>query len=258
MAAATASMKAERTARASRVRMPAAVVPAGEVTSPAAPRGPAGLLEKRGRAHHRLDHQGPADVPGQAHLHARLDERLGDQEEVGRARAREAGHRIEQALGQADDGARRPTGRPRPRPGRPTWRRTRRRWRVTPAPTRAGVLGMARTTAGSPPSAASRRAHGHAGHDGEDPGDPGGAEGAAGALGRVGLDRQHGAGDPLAGAVEQPGLGRGDVRRPGWTPPPARPGAPPPARRRPGRPTPAHPSGAARPAGRRPSSRRRR
>ena len=32
MAAATASMKAERTARASSVRTPAAVVPAGEVT----------------------------------------------------------------------------------------------------------------------------------------------------------------------------------------------------------------------------------
>ena len=195
VAAATASMKAERTARASSARMPAAVVPAGEVTMARSASGSRPVSCKQGgRAQHRLDHERPAHLAGQAHLHARLDERLGDEEEVGRARPREPGDRIEQALGQADDRARRPTGRPRPRPGRARWRRTRPTIAVTPAPTRAGVLGMARTTAGSPPSAASRRGAGHAGHDGEQPASrPVDPEGAAGRLRRVGLHRQHGA-----------------------------------------------------------------
>ena len=66
------------------------------------------LCQQLGGAAHGLDHERPAHLTRQAHLHARLHEGLGDQEEVGRARAREAGHRIEQALGQAHH---RPDGR---------------------------------------------------------------------------------------------------------------------------------------------------
>ena len=219
VAAATASMKAERTARASRVRIPAAVVPAGEVTWPAAPRarGPS-PASRAAEPTHRLDDERAADLARQAHLHPRLHERLGHQEEVGRPRAREPGHRIEQALGQADD-------RPHRRqhvlgPGQVLRRGERAaRDRRHPGPDQRGrvghrpdhdrlaaegrleALGRARRprwrAAGSPRST---------------------PEGAAGPLRRVGLHRQDGARRcARRRRLEQPGSGAATVRRPGYT-----------------------------------------
>ncbi len=209
-----------------------------------------------GRALHRLDHERPAHVPCQPHLHARLNECLGDQEEVGGPRAREAGHRILEALGQPHDG---PDGRQHvlgpgqvPRRGEGAAR-----YRRHPGPDQGGGVGHRphhhRLTAerGLEPRA------GHAGHNGEDASHPGGPEGTAGSFGRVGLHRQHRTGDPLA--LRRPGCrprGRPGRAVPG-RPRPARRGARPPAPPRPrppGRPT---ANGAGRRGGRLPSSRRR-
>ena len=65
VAEATASRKAERTARASRARSPAAVVPPGEVTAARSCSGSSpGLLEHAGRTDEGLDNQRPAHSRG--------------------------------------------------------------------------------------------------------------------------------------------------------------------------------------------------
>ena len=83
----------------------------------------------------------------QARLDARGDERLGQQEHVGRAGARQPGDRVEQAFLDADDAADRSEQRLGPRAGRPRPRSVPAAMAAAPAPTSAGVFGMARTTA---------------------------------------------------------------------------------------------------------------
>ena len=156
---------------------------------------PPGLGEQARPSPHCLDHQRAAHVTGEAHLHARLDERLGHQEEVGRARAREPGDRVERAA--------RAAAPPCP-PRRAASSAQARSAAVANEPPddrrHAGAdRGRAcsawpRTTAGSPPSAASRRWQGTPATIESTRGDAGDAERAAGPLGLVGLDREHGAG----------------------------------------------------------------
>ena len=81
-------------------------MPAGDVTIARSASGSRPVwVSRRGRAAHRLDDEGAADLAGQAHLHPGLHQSFGHEEQVGRSPAREAGHRIEQALGQAHDRA---------------------------------------------------------------------------------------------------------------------------------------------------------
>ncbi len=93
-------MKAERTARASRTRTPAAVVPAGEVTWARRTAGSSPVSA--------INFADPSMVSttsvwltsrGEAHLDPGLDQRLCHEEEIGGAGSRKAGHGIEQALG---------------------------------------------------------------------------------------------------------------------------------------------------------------
>ena len=159
MAAATASMNDDRTALSSRVRSAAAVVPPGEVTASAELGGLLpGLGHHPGGAEHGLHHQPAADLAGQAGGHPRLDHRLGDQEDVGRPRSGDAGHRVEVALGQPDHAFPPIRGSPRPSRDRPAFAALPPDMAATPAPISAGVLGMALTTTAPDPRAASRRA----------------------------------------------------------------------------------------------------
>ena len=88
VAAITASSSAERSPCSSSTRSPAAVVPPGEVTIARSCGRVAALGEQRGRADEQLRDQRLGDRPGQPGEHAGVDQRLGDQEQVGRAATR--------------------------------------------------------------------------------------------------------------------------------------------------------------------------
>ena len=233
VAAATASMNADRTALNSRVRSAAAVVPPGEVTAARSSRGVlAGLGHHPGRAEHGAHHQAAAHLPGEAGGHPAVDHGLGHQEDVGRARARDTGHRVEVALGQPDHRAHRPED--------------------PLGPVEVGGGGLAPSGDGGHPRPDQGRGVGHgpdhhvpraegrlqpgrrqAGHDREHPADPDGGQGAQHRLGHVRLDGQDGA-VGLDGDLHdlEPGVGLGQARRagsgrdrspPGRQPGPSRP-----------------------------------
>ena len=133
------------------------MVPPGDVT---AARNDSGVVvavgEQRRRAEQGLAHQLLAGVARQADEHAGLDHRLGDEEHVGRARAREPGDRVELRFGHADHDPDRAEDaladleveRGGVRPAAMA---------AAPWPTSAPVLGIARTT-GRPGAAASSAA----------------------------------------------------------------------------------------------------
>ena len=99
-------MNAARTLWSSSWRTAAAVVPPGEVTRSRSTVGMLpGLPEQLGRAEHGLHHQLGGDVARQSEVHAGLDHRLDDEEQVRRAGPGDRGHRILVALRHGDHAA---------------------------------------------------------------------------------------------------------------------------------------------------------
>ena len=106
VAALTASRIAARSRATSSSRRPAAVVPPGDVTAARSASGPVvALREQRGRAEQRLHDELLGDVAREPDEHAGFDHRLGDEEDVRRARARQTGDRVERRLADAHDDA---------------------------------------------------------------------------------------------------------------------------------------------------------
>ena len=128
------------------------MVPPGEVTAAAQRRGAGVALDEQpGRAEQRLERERLGDVARQAREHAGLDQRLGDEEDVGGAGARQAGDGVERRLRHAHDGADGAEDLLGPREVLLAGRASPALMAAAPAPTSAGVLGIARTT-GSLPS----------------------------------------------------------------------------------------------------------
>ena len=91
-------------------------------------------------------HERDRDVARQPVEHAGLDERLGDEEHVRRARAGQPGDRVEQLLGNPDDDADRAEQPLGVLEVRPRWRGGPAAIAAAPCRTSAGVFGIARTT----------------------------------------------------------------------------------------------------------------
>ena len=131
VAAVTASRSAPRIEPCSSARSPAAVVPPGDVTAARSASGPSSLSTSSAPAPRIVCcDERRRDVARQAVQHAAFDERLGQQEHVGRPRAREARDRVEHLLGHADhdaDRAEQPLGLLEVRLGRVRAGRDRRR-----------------------------------------------------------------------------------------------------------------------------------
>ena len=203
-------MKAERTARASSTRTPAAVVPAGDVASARSDSGSRPVSASNAAEPRMVSTTSvrltarvrPICTPASMSASATKKKYAG-------TRAREAGHRIELVLGQSNDGTRPRKARPQPRPGPADVANEPPDIAATPLPTSAATLGMARMTAGSPPSAISSRWHGTPATMERTRVTP--ARDTASArhagLGRVGLDREKDTGQPVAAGLEQVGLG---------------------------------------------------
>ncbi len=211
VAAATASMNADRTALNSRVRNAAAVVPPGEVTAArSSPGSSPGLRHHPGRAEHGVHHQSLAHVAGEAGGHPALDHGLGHQVDVGRARTGHPGHRVEVALGQPDHRPHRSED-----PLGPVEIGRRRRAAAGdgghPAPDQRGGVGH-RSHHHSGPEGGLEAGRRESGHDRQDPVDPDGGQGAEHRLGQVGLHGQQSAvGGDRGVHHRQTGMGTGQT-----------------------------------------------
>ena len=146
-AASIAVRNAARTLWSSSWRSAATVVPAGRGDVLAQHRRVlAGLLEHLGRADEGLDHQLVGRRPRQAEQDAGLDHRLDDVEDVRRPGAADRGDRVLVLLGHADDLAHRAQQRLGLGEVLLVAVRAAARSAAMPSSTRAGVLGMTRTT----------------------------------------------------------------------------------------------------------------
>ena len=165
--------------------------------------GPLGrLVEQPRRPEQRLGGERLAHRPGQAGEHPRLDQRLGHQEHVGRARARQPGHGVEQRPPRPARRCPPPRAPPPPRPGRPRRPRTRGRPRPPrPRPAPACWASPARPGCPGASAASSRASVTPAAIDSTGARRPDAGQRPAGALDVAGLHGQHvarGGGDLVA------------------------------------------------------------